>query len=1356
MRMKLHHTLLVIVLCALCGVPCSAAKWTTHFAYNHVTQIAMSPDKVYALSDGSLYSVDKQTEQIRVYNSQSGLHGTGISCIHYDVTGGQLIIGYANGKIDLLSARGTKYIGELYDKDMTQRKNIYNVTIQGRTAYLSTHYGVQTMDLRENKLVDSYWLRPNGQETPVLDVLIANDSIYAFTSDSLFCAALTDNLVDYTYWHREARSERITPDANKGTYYQDDTDNWYAGQAEGIVRITPAERLTYKPQGPLANIAYRMRANGQRVGIVQGGYYIARSSRPGLVMIKDGDNWLNYDTQYMSDHLGVGGSIDYCDILFDPQDPKHYYVASFGYGLIEFRNDTIYHHYNHTNSGLETALPSASYPYVWVDGLRLDTAGNLWMTNVSANGVKVMMQDGTWHSLSNEVSKGVNRAQNLFISYKNPNIKVVSSIRDGIGVIDDNGTIEDQSDDRAVLCKTFKDEQGRDLILPSTNTIYQTTDGAMLIGTELGLYCVTDPEEILNGNTLCTMIHIDVPDENRLDIFNGEPIWSIEEDDLHQVWIGTQTSGLYCLSADRTQVLLHFSTDNTPMPSNDVRSLCFMPATQHLMVGTADGLVEYDRDGIDEGLQDASQQDESLDEGVMQQWRLHLSYNNAQQVAATPKRIYAVANGSLFSVDRTDEEIVYWSKANGLNGTTVSHIAYDALSGKLIITYENGQIDLLDNDGNVTQMPDISMKAGSIAVTINSVCVGSRQTYLSMPFGIIAIQPRKGEVSDTYYIGANAASVEVQQIAEAGDTLYAFSYDKLYKASLNDNLVDYSFWQAEALPFEQVQQAVTYNNRLYIRANNLLYRREGTAWTMVASSPLEWIHMNDNQLLAYQSGNGLLRLKDDDQWEGLSNRYVAADALYSNGEYWLAEVNYGLIRLDNNGDAVYHTEGPNSNFGYCMYTAHGQIYSASGGRWAGAYVRPGCINIFDGLAWRTIDAGQIGEAVGSPAYDIVSLAVDPTDAGHFFAAAYGRGVFEFRNYRAVKRYTPSNSTLRPITDNADPNLYTYTDGATLDEQGNLWVLNATTIGKPIHILTPAGQWISMSIPCLASQYLITPTGIWTDKRNSHHKWFMMQRGESQIILLNDGGTPTYSGDDRCMARSTFVDQNGNTITPANFRCFAQDHTNRIWIGTNKGLITIPKEVDFFTSNACRRIIIPRNDGTGLGDYLLGDEQINCLAVDGGNRLWIGTANSGLYLIEDDTITVEHFTESNSLLPSNSVVSIAIMPHTGEVFVGTDKGIASYRSDASEAAETMAGAYAYPNPVRPDYGGMISIAGLMDNTVVNIVDAGGNLVCKTRSHGGTAVWDGKLPDGQRATPGVYTALCNDSTGKHTVVKILIIR
>lgn len=260
--------LFVCILCAALSMPAFADQWETHFAYNNVTQIALSSDKVFALSDGSLFSVDKQTEQIKKYDRQSGLHGTNILCIHYDAQGSQLIVAYANGKIDLLSASGVHYISDLYNKDMTQRKDIYNITLCGRTAYLSTHYGVQTMDLMENKLVDSYWLRPGGQETPIEDVLLTADSIYAFASDSMYCAALTDRLVDYTYWKRERRSGRITPDATKGKQYTENNATWIADGANGVTRISPIETVHYKPAGPLMNVPYRITATRGGVWVV--------------------------------------------------------------------------------------------------------------------------------------------------------------------------------------------------------------------------------------------------------------------------------------------------------------------------------------------------------------------------------------------------------------------------------------------------------------------------------------------------------------------------------------------------------------------------------------------------------------------------------------------------------------------------------------------------------------------------------------------------------------------------------------------------------------------------------------------------------------------------------------------------------------------------------------------------------------------------------------------------------------------------------------------------------------------------------------------------------------------------------
>lgn len=1344
-----------LILCTLLFVPSRAQmKWTTHFAYNNVTQIAVAPDKVYAISDGSLYSVEKQSEHIDIYHSLSGLHGTGITCIHYDEVSKQLIIGYGTGKIDLLSSHGVQYIGTLYDKDMTQRKTIHNVTIAGRTAYLATAYGVQTMDLRENKLVDSYWLRPGGEETDVEDVLVANDSIYAFTSDSLFCAALRDNLVDYTVWKRE-KAGRVSPDSEKGKHYQDETSHWYAGHAEGIVRFTATARLTYKPEGPLTNKAYYVSAVGNQLFMLSGGRWTAQDNTPGHVMRYADKRWHNIPADSIKAFTG-NNVLDFMNVAVDPQDANHYFITSYGTGLYEFRNDRCVER-TIANGIIGSAVADAPQIYTRLTGAHYDSAGRLWFLDAGAVEYPIIIKHGDnytgLHLVEDGSSSVIHIPQDIIIDRRDERYKwLICAYKDArVTLVDDQNTPLDETDDRSYMRREWVNQQGRVFSPANIFSAMQDRLGRIWMVTDIGAAYIDANTDYFTSDAI---VQPQVTDNN------GEnPITSLRFKAVCQtpdglIWLGTESLGVYVLNEAATEIVAHYTTDNSAMSGNGILSLCSTDEG-HVFIGTSEGLVEYDPEGWELGIPNDGQNNSAQDEeGSMLRWRLHLSYSNPQEIAATEKAVYAAANGSLFSVERASDEIQYWNKATGLHGTSVAHIAYDADAGELIIAYENGQIDLLGDDGEVTQMPDISMKAGSIDVTINQICVGTRYTYLAMPFGIIAIQPRKGEVSETYYIGADAASVNVQAIVEQGDSLYAFSYDRVYKAALRDNLVDYSFWQSEAMPFEQVQQAVTHNGQMMVLAHDSLYRREGTQWELVLTMPLNWIHVSGKQLLAYAPGTGLIRVLDDGTPSGLSSNYTATDAVFTNGEYWLAEKDKGLVRLGTGGDDAFRPEGPLSNFGYHLDIAHDQLYVAPGGRWASQYSRQSGMSIYDGQQWRGIPWQDTRYYTGHDIRDVVGYAVDAADPGHFYVATYGTGVFEFKDYKGYKHFDSSNSTLQSATTDASDYYFTRTDGAMMDEEGNFWVLNATTTGYPVHVVTPYGQWIPLRLRSGGTNLSFdTPTGIWVDKRKSQYKWMLSQRVNPMVILLDDGGTPTMSGDDRSTARSTFVDQNGNVLTPAQFRCWAQDQTNRIWIGTDKGILLIQKETDFFTSNTCRRIIIPRNDGTGLGDYLLGDEQINCLAVDGGNRMWIGTTNSGLYLIEDDTITVAHFTETNSLLPSNSVQSIAIMPKTGEVFVGTDKGIASYRSDASEAAKDMKGAYAYPNPVRPGYSGMISITGLMENTMVNIIDAGGNLVCKTKSHGGTAVWDGKLPDGRRATPGVYTALCNAEKG-HTVVKILV--
>ena len=1337
-------------------------QWTTFFAYNQVTQIAMSPERIYAISDGSLYSVDKISEQIRIYNSQSGLHSTGISCIQYDDARNQLIIAYQSGKIDLLTSSGVQYISDLYDKDMTQRKTVNNITISGYTAYLSTAYGVQTMNLKQNKLVDSYWLRPNGEETDIRDVVLFGDSIYAFTTDSLFCAKLSDNIVDYRYWKRELRSGRIAPDSDKGVHYNDGTSDWYAGGGEGIVRVSATERQSYKPEGPKTNTPYSLTAAKGQVWMVPGGRWAVQYFKPGIVMHYNGHSWVNVETSYIESRTGIQ-ALDFMNTAVDPRDPSHYFVTSYGTGLYEFRADSLVKHYLPAEDNTIVAvIPSNPTLYTRLDCAVYDEDNHLWFfTTGSDKQLQCLDSNGQWHAITVRTSGGTSfeipTPTGLLIDSRNANRKWFSIGRYAVGLtlLDDGGTRWDETDDMTYTRSSWVDQHGKAFEVQAIYGIAQDALGRIWIVSEQGAAYIDSQTDFITSNAI---VRPNFEDNNGENPITSLKMNAIAVDPSGQIWLGTNELGVYVLDSASTEIKAHYTTENSALPSNSILSLA-ADEQGVVWIGSSEGLVRFDPNGSEEGLKgNIADEEDHLDPGSMQQWRLHLSYNNTTEVVGTEQHIFAIANGALFSFNRADEAIEYWDQSKGLNGTTITHICRDKASGSLVIVYSDGRIDLMDTDGTVRQMPDISVKAGAVSVSVNSARSGDKNTYLAMQFGIVAINCKRGEVKDTYYIGHEAADVDVLAVLEKGDSIYAFSSDSMYSGCMRENLADYHFWHANPIPLRDLTHAEQVHNQIYTVQHDSLYRYENGAWQLVDGKQISWIHATDGKLLVCSEERYLYELNEEGELTGLCDRYYINDAIYSKGEYWLGEKNWGLIRLGTSGDEFYHTEGPNTNSAYYVHTAHGHVYAVNGGRWATEYIRPARINVYDGTSWRGVTEYELSVNLGRWIIDPVSVAVDNQDPGHYYVAAYGCGVIEFRNFEPVKQYNSENSTLRPVNSTINPEFYTRTDGAMMDKEGNLWVMNATTIGKPLHVLPKkTGQWVGLSMRSESTDIVFnTPAGIWPDRRDSRYKWMMDQRADVRGVIFHfDNGTPTSAYDDQCIRRNTFVDQNNNILTPNYFYSLAQDKNNRVWIGTDKGILIIPSDVDFFQSNACRRIIIPRNDGTGLGDYLLGEEQIQCLLADEGNRMWIGTAGSGLYLIEDDTITVAHFTESNSLLPSNNVLSLTIVPETGELFVGTEKGIASYRSDANEAKEDMSGAYAYPNPVRPDYGGMITIAGLMDNSEVRIVDSGGGLVCRTRSHGGTAVWDGKLPDGRRATPGVYTALCN-AVGGHTAVKILVIR
>lgn len=741
--------------------------------------------------------------------------------------------------------------------------------------------------------------------------------------------------------------------------------------------------------------------------------------------------------------------------------------------------------------------------------------------------------------------------------------------------------------------------------------------------------------------------------------------------------------------------------------------------------------------------------------GNMHQWNIHSAFADINAIAVTRDKVFALSNHSLFAVDKQSEELSYYSRLTGLNGAVISTIGYNSTLNLLLVCYENGHLDIINSHDEVYNIPDLYLKQTTYSKIVNSIYMHEHTAYLAMDFGIIELDMKRREIKDTYIIGQDAKEVNVKHITIMGNRIYAVSPQLLYSASLSDPLSDYAYWQTQALPTgKEVSAFCAYDELLYMVRDSVLCSYRESKWQKHTTSyKVNGLCPTDQHLFILPKNQAGVAIAETDLSLQMTDMGMITDIVQDGSSYWWASVTDELVRGSDR--QAFRPDGPINNIAYRMHTFGDRLYVVPGGRWATQNKTPGEIMFYENGNWVNISSDVINKACGFKVYDLMNVAQDPNDKDHYFVTSYGAGLLEMQSDEVVNLYTPDNSTLISAVPKY-PKEYTRTDGAMYDEQGNLWILNAVGT-KSINIFTPDKQWFSFG---LASQSdtipLYTPGEIMVDRRNTQWKWIPQCRYNTGLLLLQDNGTPTNDKDDQVFYRNEWYDQNGKPVIPEYIYSMAQDHDNTIWVGTNAGLFLIPATIDFTTSNRCERVIIGRNDGTKLGDYLLDNEQINHIVVDGANRKWIATATSGVFLLSPNgEETIEHFTTENSPLSSNNVLSIAILESTGEVFFGTSQGLVSYMSDAIEPAKNFSDIYAYPNPVHPNYHGVVTIRGLMANTEVRIVDASGNLVTTIQGNGGEAVWDMTNAQGSRVASGIYTALCNTQDGAaHSTVKIMV--
>ncbi len=736
-------------------------------------------------------------------------------------------------------------------------------------------------------------------------------------------------------------------------------------------------------------------------------------------------------------------------------------------------------------------------------------------------------------------------------------------------------------------------------------------------------------------------------------------------------------------------------------------------------------------------------------------WSDHLIYNTADCVAVGTDEVFASTGSSIIIYNKLFAELKKMSRINGLTETGISTITWSEENKTLIIAYKSTNVDLLKNN-IIYNIPDINRKYIPGKKEINRIRTSGKYAYMACSFGIVVTDLIKKEIYDTWKPGTGSETNEVWDIAFGNGNVYAATDIGVYSADLsNPGLSYFGNWRLVNLlptPEGKYTSLIFSGNKLYANLSDPISGGDkvyivDNASTLFSFAPGVYNKSFDSAISGFTiSSSGSIRYYDIN---GSLTKTISSygwavpnisQAIVDNGDIWIADINSGLIRGENMSEFLALTlPGPVSNNAFYITSSKGKTIICGGATdvsWNNQG-RPLQISIYENSNWTSLPSGTI--------IDPLRALTDPDNNNHIFVSTWGGGLLEYENNNLIKQYTESNSPLQTtIPGRANIRIC----GMAMDKSKNLWITQSEVPGS-IKVLKADGSWIinplTIDAPTIGD-IIITGEG---------QKWIVLPRGYG-LFIFDDNKTPEVFNDDR-YKKLLIQDTENQPITTV--YSIAEDLDGNLWVGTDQGPVIYYNPENVFDKDLkASRIKIPRNDGTNLADYMLKTETITSIAIDGANRKWLGTASSGAYLLSSDgTTQIKNFNEQNSPLLSNSIVSLAVDNKTGEVWFGTSKGVQSVRGDATAGDEKFSKVYTFPNPVRENYIGNVTITGLLRDSQIRITDISGNLVYETVSDGGEATWNLNTYTGRRVATGVYLVFCASKDGSQSyVTKMLVIK
>lgn len=684
-------------------------------------------------------------------------------------------------------------------------------------------------------------------------------------------------------------------------------------------------------------------------------------------------------------------------------------------------------------------------------------------------------------------------------------------------------------------------------------------------------------------------------------------------------------------------------------------------------------------------------------------WRNHFSFESIQLIASDGNRTFAASELALFLFE--NEEITRLSKVDGLNGGAITGLAYRASDDVLLIGYEDGGIDLI-KEGVLKNLVDLANGNFGVNRSINDFDFEGDLAFAATNFGVATINLNSQEITEIFReIGPNGDILRIEEIFFQNGMLYTASSLGLLSGSLSSNLLDFNNWSL-SVNTEGFKNLTALGNEIIASKNSVLFTRndQTNSWDTLTQVNFEILDLavDENRLIVM--GSEVLVAWENGTFTGVAMNLLTSgnELTFNQGQFWIADLENGLINGLPGNERLILPSGPSSDdithieFADSLYAFYASAPDTEQE---------------DSTGFAVFSNGQWNNSSVDGFYNISDVA---TYDGSVYLSSHTQGMFDWSNQLIVTNEFASGIVSIPALSSTSDGLY----AIRYNDTNALYRLNE-------------GNWESWSSSEIGSRVFID-----------------MTFSEGNVLWLTTERTGGVIAFDPINDQSRLINR-GDGLASASVQSVVIDLDDQAWIGNLSGISFFIAAFVFDNSTAFTPFFENR--------VLFDEENVTALAVDGGNRKWMATRD-GIWIFDSNVITLEErFTTDNSPLPSNNILEFAYNPNNGEMFILTDRGLVSYRTGSSAGNIRHSNVQVFPNPVRPQDSGPVTLRGLAQNANIKITDVQGNLIREVDALGGTATWDLRDTSGSPAVSGIYLFFSSVGGRDETFVgKIAVIR